>query len=207
MRNAEDLVARWPLRAQPDLGGRLVERYAEPHRSYHDARHLAEVLDRLDLLLPEVAGSVDREAVVLAAWFHDAVYDTGPDRAAHNEERSAVLAESELRRAGVPPDRVAEVARLVRLTAEHDAAADDPAGAVLCDADLGVLAAEPDRYDEYATAVREEYAHVPDDAFRHGRAGVLRRLLALDPIFRTAPAAWERAARANVMRELAALEG
>ncbi|CCA57354.1 hypothetical protein SVEN_4068, partial [Streptomyces venezuelae ATCC 10712] len=70
-----------------------------------------------------------------------------------------------------------EVARLVRLTTSHDPAPGDLNGETLCDADLAILATAPDTYQGYAAAVREEYAFVPDDAFREGRAAVLRHLL------------------------------
>ncbi|GGL07074.1 hypothetical protein Sme01_12060 [Sphaerisporangium melleum] len=101
--------------------------------------------------------------------------------------------------------RVAEVARLVRLTAGHDPAPGDRDGEVLCDADLAVLAGPG--YDAYARAVRQEYRHVPDDAFRAGRARVLDGLLALPSLYRTPPARerWEAAARRNLRAELAEL--
>ena len=82
-------------------------------------------------------------------------------------------------------DITAEVARLVRLTVTHDPAAGDTNGEVLCDADLAILAAAPEEYAAYAAAVREEYGFVPDDAFRDGRAAVLRQLLGLPRLFRT----------------------
>lgn len=194
-----DLLARWP--GSKELGADLLNRYAEPHRRYHTAAHLAEVLDRVDELEQEAD---DAGTVRLAAWFHDAVYDP---RRHDNEERSAGLAERMLDAAGTPPATVAEVARLVRLTATHDPADGDRNGAVLCDADLAILSAGPERYAAYAAAVREEYAAVPDEAFREGRAAVLRSLLGLESLFRTLPAyeRWEAAARQNVRTELALL--
>jgi predicted metal-dependent HD superfamily phosphohydrolase len=191
-----DLLRRWP--GPEALGAELLRRYAEPHRRYHTTEHLAEVLDHVDELAGEAA---DADTVRLAAWFHDAVYD--PMRG-DNEERSAVLAERMLADTDLPAATVAEVARLVRLTATHDPAEDDRDGAVLCDADLAVLAAPPDRYAAYAAAVREEYAAVPDEAFRAGRAEILRALLALPALYRTAPARerWDAAARHNVETEL-----
>jgi predicted metal-dependent HD superfamily phosphohydrolase len=144
--------------------------------------------------------------VALAAWYHDAVYDpraAPPD----NEEASVALALRELPRLGVPPDVVAEVARLVRLTAGHHAEPGDHNGALLCDADLAVLAADEAEYDAYAAAVRREYAHVPEDAFRAGRAAVLEQLLALPQLYRLPDthAAWEARARANLAREVTSL--
>ncbi|WP_088316503.1 metal-dependent phosphohydrolase [Kineosporia sp. R_H_3] len=184
-------------------GADLLARWAQPHRRHHDTEHLTEVLAAIDLL---VADAADPAAVRLAAWFHDAVYDGRPG---DDEEASAVLAEEVLTRLGVPDDRVARAARLVRMTAAHVPSDGDPDEAVLSDADLAILAAPAPRYARYAAAVRAEYAHVPDDAFRAGRSAVLAGLVAADRLYRTAPGRqrWEAAARANVAAELEALRG
>ncbi|MGW6865993.1 HD domain-containing protein [Streptomyces sp. NPDC054901] len=180
---------------------RLLTAWAEPQRRYHTTDHLADVLSHLDAL---TAHAADPAATELAAWFHDAVYR--PDRS-ENEERSAVLAERALAELGVDPDRTAETARLVRLTVTHDPAPGDTNGEALCDADLAVLAGSPAAYAGYAAAVRAEYGFVPDEAFRTGRAAVLRQLLDLPHLFRTpyGAAHWEAPARRNLARELAAL--
>lgn len=184
-------------------GTDLLTRWAQPHRRYHDTEHLTEVLAAVDLLAADAA---DPAAVRLAAWFHDAVYDGRPG---DDEEASALLAEEVLARLGVPADRVARAARLVRMTAAHVPSDGDPDEAVLSDADLAILAAPAPRYARYAAAVRAEYAHVPDDAFRAGRSAVLAGLVAADRLYRTAPGRqrWEAAARANVAAELEALRG
>ena len=203
------LASRWPLPGAYDVRDRLLAAWTDPARGYHDLRHLAEVLDHLEVLLDALDGDdgdeVDADAVRLAAWFHDAVYDGAPD----DEQRSAALAEEELTGAGVAVDVATEVARLVRLTATHDPAPSDLAGALLSDADLAVLAAEPQRYAEYVDGVRREYAHLSDDVFARGRADVLRGLLAGPTLFRTAPGRrlWEERARANVEAELSTLDG
>lgn len=196
-----DLTAHWPLASGADVRDELLAAYAGPGRSYHDQRHLAEVCERVEELSSDVA--CDRVAVLLAAWFHDGVYDGRPGA----EERSAQWAERALHELAVPPGTVAEVARLVRLTETHRPADDDVDGCVLSDADLAILAAGPERYADYAASVRREYAHVPDDDFRAGRAAVLRDLLGKDHLFHTAYARerWEAAARANVEREVATL--
>jgi len=198
-----DLDRWWPdlLSEQPQIRERLVTAYDDPARGYHDLRHLREVLEHLDDLVP--ADHPDRDAVVLAAWFHDAVYDAVGD----NEERSARLADAVLTQAGVPIPLVEEVTRLVRLTAGHDPAADDLPGQLLCDADLAILAAGRERYDAYVAGVRQEYAEVPDADFRAGRKAVLEDLLAHDTLFHSEAARerWEERARANVSAEVAAL--
>ncbi|HET6624783.1 MAG TPA: hypothetical protein VFG63_00200 [Nocardioidaceae bacterium] len=205
-----DIRSHWPeiLADQEPLRERLVAAYSEPHRRYHDLRHLEEVLERISLLV-DAAGDtflqhIDLDAVLLAAWFHDAVYDGDRD----DEDRSASLAERELAAADVDDDLVSEVARLIRLTATHEVVDDDLAGQVLCDADLGILAAEQERYEQYAAAVRQEYQHIGDDDFRTGRTAVLARLLEAPALFTTAYAKrhWEQAARANLELEMSQLE-
>jgi predicted metal-dependent HD superfamily phosphohydrolase len=211
----QDLQNRWAAAVQaartggtganspsPDRhAANLLARWAEPQRRYHTTDHLVAVLDRIDVL-EEYAQ--DPALVRLAAWFHDAVYL--PDRS-ENEERSARLAERALPELDIDPSRTAEVARLVRLTVTHDPASDDTNGAVLCDADLAVLAAPPEAYAAYTAAVREEYAFVPAEAFREGRAAVLRQLLDLPRLFRTpyGEREWEERARGNIRTELAHL--
>ncbi len=196
---SDRLHAAWSavLPGHEALRDELLARWGEPHRRYHDQRHLASCLAALGAL------GCDDRLVHLGAWFHDAVYDGVPGQ---DEERSASLAEDLL--GGVlPPQEVAEVARLVRLTATHDTAGDDARGAHLLDADLSILGALPGRYHVYVRDVRLEYGHVPEDDFAVGRAGVLRHLLALDPLYRTPTGAqlWARQAHANMTAELAAL--
>jgi predicted metal-dependent HD superfamily phosphohydrolase len=198
-----DLSDRWPLPDSPDVRDAVAAAYADPSRGYHDSRHLSEVLDRLDELAHHGA-DFDTTPVLLAAWFHDAVYDGERDA----EERSAAWAEDSL--AGVAPAPVvAEVVRLVRLTETHLPADDDANGCALSDADLGILAAPLHRYEEYVVAVRREYAHLEDDVFAAGRASVLRGLADKPHLFHTAFAReqWEQAARSNLERELATLGG
>lgn len=180
----------WPLDSHLDVRDELVA--AWDRDGYHDLRHLGEVLDRLALL------EVDDPVVLLAAWFHDAVYDGDRD----DEERSAEWA---LR--ALPADVGPEVARLVRMTAAHDPAPDDLAACALSDADLGILAADAERYAAYVAGVRRDFAHVPEDAFRSGRVAVLEDLLSREQLFRLPKARelWEDAARDNLRRELESL--
>lgn len=180
-------------------GEALLARWREPQRHYHTVDHLTAMLSIVD-----AEGGAD--TVRLATWFHDAVYDPRSPGDA-NERESADLARAELTGLGVPAAVAGEVERLVLLTAGHAAAPGDGDGELLCDADLAVLARPPAGYDDYAAAVRREYAHVPDELFRLGRAAVLRSLLDLPALYRRPALAerWEAPARANLERELASL--
>jgi predicted metal-dependent HD superfamily phosphohydrolase len=202
-----DLDPWWPglLSGQTQVRERLIEAYDDPARGYHDLQHLAEVFARLDELMP--VDDPERDTVLLAAWFHDAVYDSGTSAGDTNEERSAIMAERELATADAPPLLVDEVARLVRLTEHHRPAPGDVNGQLLCDADLAILAAGPDRYREYVAGVRAEYAEVPEEAFRAGRLAILEDLLAKESLFHTplARERWEATARENLRAEVSAL--
>lgn len=198
---AEDLRATLKprfLEVLPEHGevaDALLDRYAESHRRYHDQRHLAFVLDRIDEL---GTGKHDLYLVRLAAWFHDAVYDI-PARELTNEEASARLAIRTLARCGLEQEDLGEIARLVRLTETHRA--NDPNGELLCDADLAILAAEPDVYRQYVADVRAEYAALDDDQFDRGRLEVLLHFGGRD-IFRTSKGRkLNDAAQANLLAE------
>lgn len=176
--------------------GDLTARYAEPHRRYHNADHVRQVV-RDALALARDRSGRDRAVLVLAALAHDVVYDGVPGE---DERRSAQWA---LDRLDVPEAR--RIADLVLATVDHTAT--DELAALLVDADLAVLGADPVAYERYRRAVRAEYAAVPDDAWRVGRGRVLRSLLGRDPLYRTAPARdrWEPRAKANLAAELLSL--
>ncbi len=183
-----------PSRALRD---ELLSRWNEPHRRYHGASHLADVLATIDEL-GAVEPDADRVRTELAAWFHDAIYDP---RRADNEEQSAALATLRLPAIGIDAGRVAAIADLVRMTKTHVATTAE--GRVLVDTDLAVLARPAAGYDAYVAAVREEYAFVPEERWRQGRAAVLEGLLARRPLYCTPPMqAYEATARANLTREL-----
>jgi predicted metal-dependent HD superfamily phosphohydrolase len=192
--------------ADPVAGERvfadLVAAYGAPGRFYHNLDHLADVLATV-----RARGGQARDltAVRFAAWFHDAVYDP---RAADNEERSAAWAERALGELGVPPATAETVRRLILLTKTHAAEPEDSDGCALLDADLRILGAPAERYRAYAAAIRQEYAWVPEDAYRAGRGRVLRSFLARERIYTTRELsdALEAQARRNLQAELQELE-
>lgn len=215
----EVLRQRWQrtLPDAPQLGEELLHRWSEPHRRYHTPVHLLDVLIALERLCAPASPPAE---VVLAAWFHDAVYEgaAGADERASARLAADCLAGGPLAGPPVPGfltvtsgsqvEMAAEVERLVLLTKDHSPEPGDAAGALISDADLAVLGRSPAGYQRYVAAVRSEYAHVSDSEWRMGRAAVLRHLLARAPLFHTREAgqSWEESARANLTRELAGLD-
>jgi len=180
----------------------LVRHYREPRRAYHNTTHLRDVLAAIDRLaaLPD-----EPRTVRLAAWFHDVIYDP---QAQDNEERSAAYATAALGPHGIPAATLRRISDLILLTKTHAVeSSTDRDASVLLDADLAILGAAPAQYDAYARAIRQEYAWVPDEAYRSGRRAVLERFLQRPRLYHTALLFAEReaAARANLRREIAAL--
>jgi len=178
--------------------------YAEPHRHYHDERHLDDCLQQLD----GITNLSDRERQLLrwAILWHDVVYEPG---AFNNEELSAGRAERELLRCDVDASDATEVARLIRLTKSHKVDETDRLGAILVSIDLSILGSSSQQYSAYSAAVRQEYIHVPDPMWQTGRSQVLQRLLAAEPLYPDAGfrATLEEQARQNMESEIRSLDG
>jgi predicted metal-dependent HD superfamily phosphohydrolase len=191
---------RCPAASAEEAFADLAHCYAEAGRHYHTLDHVTDVLETVRSL----GASEATPALLLAVWFHDAVYDS---RAADNEERSAAIARSLLGPLGVPEAVLSETERLILLTKTHRTSPDDRAGLVLVDADLAILGAPPAVYDAYSRAIRQEYTWVAEEDYRAGRRGVLEGFLRRPRIFSTEEMFQraENAARENLRREIAAL--
>lgn len=190
--------ACWALgiAARQDMLAAIVARWAEPHRHYHGLSHLEALLAGFEAHRTLAT----RPGEVLAAlFFHDAVYDPRRD---DNEAASAALAREVL--AGAQPEALDRIAAMILATRTHDARQVDD-GALVLDLDLSILGALPEVYDAYERAIREEYAFVPDAAFRAARRALLERLLARPRLYthEALRAALEAAARSNLTRSAA----
>ncbi len=204
----DDLRKRWHalwthLDIPPDRAPTLdplVTAYDEPQRAYHNLRHIIQCLHELD----GMRGSCDSpDAVELAIWYHDAVYD--PTRQ-DNEERSAELAVDAMKSARLPDGLCERVVDLILVT-KHAAAPTTQDAKVLIDIDLSVLGQEPEVFDEYERGIRREYGYVDENAFREGRAAILEKFLARPTIFSTPQMRdrYEEPARRNLARSIARL--
>lgn len=180
---------------------RLRERFNEPHRAYHNEAHTLDVLSRLFVW----SGGEPPISLVIAALYHDAIYDpTQKD----NELRSAEMCREEMAAFRISPEAVHEATRLILLTTRHRPEATDRDGITLCDADLYILGAPTETYAAYGRAIRAEYAHVPEDAWRIGREHVLERFLERPRVFQgdwDGVAEQEVRARRNLSAEIVLL--
>ncbi|MBU9200304.1 HD domain-containing protein [Burkholderia multivorans] len=159
------------------LHERLIAAWQQPQRHYHTLQHLEECLALAGQwssdLLP-----VEQAKLIVALWFHDAVYDP---QGSYNEILSAGMAREELGLLGMPPATVGAIAWLVEAT-DYSKAPGEPGNRLLdllLDIDLAILGADPQRYREYAEQVGREYAFVGPQAYRDGRKKVLAHFVTL----------------------------
>lgn len=174
----------------------LTRRYTEPHRKYHDMRHIADMLCKGAALgLTEVQ--------VMAIWFHDAVYEPGNK---DNEEDSADLAVQKLIAAGWPVERAQEVAEIIRDTKGHKPSTEE--SKKVLDLDLSTLGGSWEDYQRNGRNIREEYGSMSDEDWNKGRGEWLREMLERERLFWTE---WgtplEEQARKNLQRDLDELRG
>ena len=188
-----------------DIKAELTTLYAAPDRHYHGLAHIEALLALAEEYRSALA---DPEAVEAAIWFHDAIYDS---RKSDNEAKSAELF---ARRLSGHADlkRMERIKTMIEATATHQAPDLGDAGArfdaaLFLDMDLSILGASPELYDTYERAVRQEYVWVEDEAWRSGRAAVLKGFLSRPHIFHTElfRQRYEAQARENMARSLARL--
>ena len=178
----------------------LGARYGEPHRRYHTPAHLVHCLGCFDLAADRME---EPDAVELALWFHDAIYDVpGKD----NERRSAALFAA--RAGGRGPERFrSKVHRLIMVT-EHREPPTTLDEAFIVDIDLSSFGLPWDEFLRDSLAVREEFPTVPDAVFYRRQRKFLAALAArprfcFTDFFRERH---EARVRRNLERLLAALD-
>lgn len=190
-----------PSPPSPDAGtvyAELRQLYDAPFRKYHNLHHIQDCLrlcDEVSELL------VDRDAVELALWFHDAVYDTG---ASTNELRSAELFLS--LSPGAPFLFRAKICDHI-LATRHAATVRDPDRRFLVDIDLSGFGAPWEEFMRNGALLRTECSGHDDVKYHCGQVAFLSRLQQRTHFFATEyfRARFETNARDNLRRVLADL--
>ena len=175
-------------------------RYREPHRCYHGPAHVEHCLRELDEAGTRVP---NRDAVEMALWFHDVIYDVPEVPAPDNEQRSAEFFGLCAGRGGTGRFR-ADVRRLILIT-EHRVLPEAEDERFMIDIDLSSFGVGWSEFLRNSRAVRLEQPQVPDDRFHAGIQGFMRGMLARPRFCFTAffRARHEQAAIDNINRYLA----
>ncbi len=163
-----------------------LSHHRQPHRAYHDERHVLELLELARMHAPDLT-----PAERLAILFHDAVYVPGAPKG-ENEALSALLMRATvfaLARAGAMAAPTAatidDADAIIRATTHAEP---PPAlAARMCDLDLWRLAAPWDDFQRHGEDIRHEfrYLHPSDEAFWTARRAFYRSMLDKPAIFTT----------------------
>ena len=203
MLNRQRFEALWSRRVGAGAGAVFDELdglYGEPHRHYHTAAHIGHCLRQFDL----AADRMDEpDAVEMALWFHDAIYDVPAKR---NEQRSAELFATRAAGRGEARFR-ANVHRLIMVTTHREppVALDE---SFIVDIDLSSFGLPWEACLRDSRAVRAEAPHVADSEFYPRQKKFLESLAARPAFCFTAffRDRHEACARKNIERLCARLE-
>lgn len=178
----------------------LIELYGEPHRHYHTLDHIRHCLGEFDQAATEME---DSDAVELALWFHDAIYQPG---AKDNERRSAELFErwSQGRAESVFRRRVWD---LILITT-HRELPRQPDERFIVDIDLSGFGLSWDECERDGRRIRAECANLADEDYYPGHLRFLRSLRDRPTFFFTEffRQRYERIACENVRRIITELQ-
>ncbi len=174
------MISGLPFALPAALEARLRVAYASPPRAYHNCTHVEEVL----AYFHSVPHWDDPVAVAVAILFHDAIYQAGRT---DNEAESARLMREALHE--TPLATRCDLGRaeaLILLTARHGNLGTetfDHDTAHFLDCDMAILGAPAERYRLYEQQIATEYAAVPAQLYRAGRARFINKLLASPRIY------------------------
>lgn len=179
----------------------LANHYQEPHRYYHNLEHIQALLNYFNKLSEQL---ICPDAVLLACFYHDAIYQTKGKIQSSNEQQSADFFVAELAKY-LPQDLVKKVVRLIISTQNHKLIdKSDMDEAYFLDMDLAILGQNPNIYQQYCRHIQQEYAHILPVLYRIGRKKVLKRFLTRERLYFTELffQQYEQQARQNISHEI-----
>ncbi len=177
----------------------ILIQYSQPHRKYHNLEHISHCLAEFQAVRHL---ALDIDALELAIWYHDAIYEIG---ASDNEERSAILAQVVMNSFDLPTGLIDKVKAIIIAT-KHEKVPDDHDAKLMLDIDISNLG-QADKFKESNRLVREEYSSVPANLFANGRSNILQSFLDRPSIYLTEffQQKYEDSARKNIESAIKAL--
>lgn len=184
-----------------EIFNNILEAYEAKDRHYHNLNHIKSLLEFIGDRKDQIK---DYDALIIAAWFHDVVYNT---RTRDNEEKSAVFAREALENLGIPEEIIKKAEGLIIATSKHENPTGENDYSIFLDGDLAILGSDIATYDNYAKAIRQEYSWVSEEQYKQGRKQVLENFLKRERIYFTEEThgKFEARARENIMREITSL--
>lgn len=179
----------------------IIEKYTEPHRSYHNLSHLYSML----MMAEEYYDFIENPILFeLSIWFHDLIYD--PKRN-DNEEKSAERA-VELLSPFLADSFLENLKQIILSTINHTPILKNNDSKLFLDLDMSVLASDSTVYEKYTSAIRKEFSIFSDEIYIAGRKSVLGKFIEGENIFFTEffQENFEKQAIENIQNEIASLE-
>lgn len=177
----------------------LIELYSKPHRIYHTITHIENMINSIYELLHIYSfnnHNIIKAELILAAFFHDAIYDP----LAHNllipinqdsdETLSANIATKSLKFIGIENTRsITRIHSLIILTKEHTInpklQIEPLIQEIFIDSDISILGSNKPKYNQYKTGIWNEYNHIEIESFITGRLEFLTHYIEKKAIFKT----------------------
>jgi predicted metal-dependent HD superfamily phosphohydrolase len=178
----------------------VINKYTEPHRSYHNLSHVYSML----MMAEEYYDFIENPVLFeLSIWFHDLIYD--PSRN-DNEEKSAERA-IELLSPFLADSFLENLKQIILSTIKHAPLLKDHDNELFLDLDMAVLASESIIYEQYTSAIQKEFSIFPAELYQAGRKSILEKFLEGKNIFLTPffKENFEKQAVENIQNEIASL--
>ena len=178
----------------------VFEKYNEPHRKYHNLRHISEMLQSAAIFEHLCK---DFKLLQIAIIFHDVEYKA---QAIDNEERSEVFARNILNTLAFEEEAILKISKMILQTKNHFPENEQLnfETKILLDCDLKILGETAERYAEYKNAVRQEFCAFTQKDYEKGRKDFLTKVLKQKSIYKTNYFIenHELTARTNIQNEL-----
>lgn len=177
----------------------LLAWYRGSGRFYHTPAHIEHCLAMFDQARGEMK---DSDAVEMAIWFHDLVYDSS----ANDNELKSAKRFLELAGDSMSSEFKSRVYDLIMVTV-HPGTPSCGDQAFMIDIDLSSFGLPWDEFSRDSVAVRDEFPHMSDEQFFPRQRDFLEALLRRDHFYHTEHfrARLERSARTNIERYLKSL--
>lgn len=158
---------------------KIVAHYSEEHRAYHGLKHpvlLFETARDIRRYRPRLfLNSNFNAALDISIFAHDIIYDPRANKG-DNERMSANIAFDFGVRLGFPRE-VSEITHRLTLATTHDFVPKKIEEQIMVDIDLSLLAIPWSDFVKNSEEIRQEYKHVPTEAFNIGRKAFLNGML------------------------------
>lgn len=156
----------------------VIARYDEPHRAYHNRKHLNHCLEVWDEYTSEEGTWMPdtlKDKGKIALIFHDAVFDV---KSAVNEYDSAELAEEKLKDLISFDDLQVIKAGILATRHEYSGECSAITGfqKMMADVDLAILGEHPDIFKDYENNVRTEYDYIRRATYMAKRSSIMQRI-------------------------------